>query len=111
MIPLLLTLTVVILFMDVGATPFLHALISMITSPTLASPAPSHVPTPIFHMTLTPTEYDALHHVNSTDTFTSTSFPLLLASSTPNVFTKSLAGISYNIMCTKLNMLTLYAPT
>ncbi|CAA7387974.1 unnamed protein product [Spirodela intermedia] len=122
MVPLLPTLIMVILFADVGVTFVLYVPIVG------TSPAPSHVLTPTFHMTLTPTKYDALHYVNGTDASTSASLTpgiharytsstlgihalLVSSSSFTNVFTKSLFNISYDVMCTKLDMFDLYVPT
>ncbi|CAA6653647.1 unnamed protein product [Spirodela intermedia] len=102
MVPLLPTLIMVILFADVGVTFVLYVPIVG------TSPAPSHVLTPTFHMTLTPTKYDALHYVNGTDASTS-------ASLTPGIHARYLhkksIDISYDIMCTKLDMFNLYSPT
>ncbi|CAA6675679.1 unnamed protein product [Spirodela intermedia] len=116
MIPLFLVLMVVVLLVDVGTTRFLHV-------PTTG--------THTFHVTLMFAKYDVLCHTNGTDTFTSVSLTSLPTSSTldkvmfglistPNitsshqlvdVFIKSLIGISYDVMCIKLDMFDLYAST
>ncbi|CAA6659948.1 unnamed protein product [Spirodela intermedia] len=99
----------VVLLTNIGTTLFLHVFtIGTITSLTLTFLAPYHILTLTFHMTLMLVEYNTLCHANSTNASTSinlTSF----STSMSNVFTKSLADISYYATCTKLGMFDLYA--
>ncbi|CAA6664012.1 unnamed protein product [Spirodela intermedia] len=104
MIPLISTLTIVVLVADMGTTLFLHL---VITSLTLMFPTPYHILTPTFHVTLMLVKYNIIRHANNTDASTSTRLTSF-STSILNVFTKSLAGISYDVTCTKLGMFDLY---
>ncbi|CAA7400538.1 unnamed protein product [Spirodela intermedia] len=107
MIPLISTLTIVVLVADMGTTLFLHVLTLVITSLTLMFPTPYHILTPTFHVTLMLVKYNIIRHANNTDASTSTRLTSF-STSILNVFTKSLAGISYDVTCTKLGMFDLY---
>ncbi|CAA7399759.1 unnamed protein product [Spirodela intermedia] len=113
----------VVFLADVGVIFFLSVpitgsktiwLLSLVMiSSTLASPALSHILTPTFHVTLTPTKYDSFHDTNGTDASTSTNLASLLTPSTPtcrSLYTES-NKISYNITCIKLDMFDLYTST